>query len=138
MTRQEKLRLRAQKPAPGVGALWARARIESLSDQGRRGGDADEIRASIVRTAIKHHLVSKHTSLVAVDKTPVRFANDPLRRDQVPNLMAYGQSGRAIFGFPATATNARQLQTTGAVLIVLGLLSGLALRRRERRHEIAA
>ena len=135
---QEKLRLRAQKPAPGVGALWARARIASLSDQVRRGANAEEIRASIVRTAIQHHLVSKHTSLVAVDKTPARFANDPLRRDQVPNLMAYGQSGRAIFGFPATATNARQLQTTGAALIVLALLTGLALRRRERRHEITA
>ena len=131
---QQKLGLRAQQPAPGVGALWARARIASLSDQGRRGGNADEIRDSIVQTAIKHHLVSKHTSLVAVDKTPARFAGDPLRRDQVPNLMAYGQSGRAIFGFPATATNARQLQTTGIAMIVLALLAGVALRRREPRH----
>ena len=135
---QQKLGLRAQKPAPGVGALWARARIAALSDQGRRGGDADEIRDSIVRTAIRHHLVSRHTSLVAVDKTPARFPGDPLRRDQVPNLMAYGQSGQAIFGFPATATRARQLQTTGAVLIVLGLLAGLALRRREYGHDINA
>ncbi|MDX1507626.1 MAG: marine proteobacterial sortase target protein, partial [Woeseiaceae bacterium] len=135
---QQKLRLGGQKPAPGVGALWARARIAALSDQRRRGADADEIRDSIVRTAIRHHLVSRHTSLVAVDKTPSRFAGDPLRRDQVPNLMAHGQSGQAIFGFPATATDARQLQMTGAALIVLGLLAGLALRRREPRHDVYA
>ena len=135
---QQKLGLRANKPAPGVGALWARARIAALMDEGRRGGDADEIRSSIVQTAIRHHLVSRHTSLVAVDKTPARFAGDSLRRDQVPNLMAYGQSGRAIFGFPATATDARSLQMTGALLLSLALLFMLVLRGRERRHAIAA
>ena len=106
----------------GIGALWARARIASLMDEQRRGASADDTRAAIVETALRHHLVSKHTSLVAVDKSPARPASDPLQKDQVPNLMAYGQSTNAIFGFPATATNARQLQLIGTAFIFTAML----------------
>jgi len=120
----------------GIGALWARARIASLMDEQRRGANADETRAAIVDTALKHHLVSKHTSLVAVDKTPARPATDPLQKDQVPNLMAYGQSTNAIFGFPATATNAQQLRLIGTSCILTAmLLMLLGRRRRETDHE---
>ena len=114
----------------GIGALWARARIASLTDEQRRGASAEETRAAIVETALKHHLVSKHTSLVAIDKTPARPANDPLRKDQVPNLMAYGQSTNAIFGFPATATNAQQLQLVGTSYLFAAMLLMLFGRRR--------
>jgi Ca-activated chloride channel family protein len=91
-------------------------------DQERRGADATETRASIVATAIRHHLVSKYTSLVAVDKTPVRMAGEALRKDQVPNLMAHGQSSRAIFGFPATATDAPALLKRGLLTLLAALL----------------
>ena len=126
------LRLGTPTQSPGVAALWARARIADLLDRGRRGADAEETRAAIVTTAIAHHLVSRHTSLVAVDKTPVRPAGDALQREQVGNLMPFGQSGSAIFGFPATATNAANLQMTGllALLAALILLAAPVLRRK--------
>jgi Ca-activated chloride channel family protein len=107
---------------PGIGALWARAKIAALHDEERRGADAETTRKSIVDTALAHHLVSKYTSLVAVDKTPVRPAGDPLSKEQVPNLLPYGQSMNAIFGFPATATNATLLQLRGLAIIVVTLL----------------
>jgi Ca-activated chloride channel family protein len=106
----------------GVAALWARARIDELMDVQRRHPDPDEVRAAIVNTAIAHHLVSKYTSLVAVDKTPVRPSSDPLKSEQVANLMPYGQSANAIFGFPATATNAPWLRMSGAMLLILAML----------------
>lgn len=106
----------------GIGALWARARIDALTDAGARGADAKETRDEIVATALTHHLVSKHTSLVAVDKTPARPANAPLSSQQVPNLMPYGQSVNAIFGFPATATDATRLQRNGIWSLLLALL----------------
>ena len=123
------LRLTADPPSAGVGALWARTRIEDLADQGRRGNDADEVRKAIVKTALAHHLVSRHTSLIAVDKTPARSQAQRLRRDQVPNRMAYGQSTNAIFGFPATATNATTLMWRGTLLIMLAALLLLLCRR---------
>ena len=126
------LLLKSDLQSRGVGALWARARIAALLDLERRGADAEEIRVAVVETALAHHLVSKHTSLVAVDKTPVRPAGEALTSEQVPNLMPYGQSGAAIFGFPATATNAPAMRLTGlaALLTALLLLATPGLRRK--------
>ena len=106
----------------GVAALWARARIDELQNIERRHSDPDAIKASIVETALTHHLVSKHTSLVAVDKTPARSSDALLKRERVPNLMPYGQNTNAIFGFPATATNAATLRMSGFVLLLAALL----------------
>jgi len=132
------LALGGDEQSSGVGALWARARIAALLDMARRGADAKETRRSIVKTALAHHLVSKYTSLVAVDKTPTRPSGDPLLSEQVPNLMPYGQSGAAIFGFPATATNAPAMRLTGlaALLVALLLLAATALQRK-RCHGLA-
>ena len=112
----------AASDSPGVAALWARARIGELTDIERRSADSGEIRSAIVETALTHHLISKYTSLVAVDKTPARPASDPLNSEQVPNLMPYGQSVNAIFGFPATATNAPALRLAGFVSLLAALL----------------
>jgi Ca-activated chloride channel family protein len=116
---------------PGIGALWARAKIAALHDEERRGGNAEELRKAVVDTAIGHHLVSKYTSLIAVDKTPARPAGTALAREQVPNLLPYGQSMNAIFGFPATATDAAVLQRRGLLTLLAGvlLLVVTALRR---------
>jgi len=114
--------LNIDSQSPGVGALWARARIADLLDKGRRGADATETRAAIIETALTHHLVSTYTSLVAVDKTPARPAGNPLLSEQVPKLMPYGQSGSAIFGFPATATNAPGLRFAGSIALLAALL----------------
>jgi Ca-activated chloride channel family protein len=132
------LALNISEDSPGVAALWARARIGNLLDLERRGADAQETRKAIVDTALKHHLVSKHTSLVAIDKTPVRESTDPLKTEQVANLMPYGQSGSAIFGFPATATSAPAMRHTGLALLIaaLLLLTAPALRRKSR-HGLA-
>lgn len=116
------LPLDATVQSAGVAALWARARIGELMDEERRGGNADETRAAIIETALAHHLVSKYTSLIAVDKTPVRPATDPLSSEQVANLMPYGQSVNAIFGFPATATGAPALRIMGAAWLLSAVL----------------
>ena len=55
----------------GIGVLWARERIAALSDAIVEGAPEDEVRPLIVATALEHHLVSKYTSLVAVDVTPI-------------------------------------------------------------------
>ena len=116
------LALAIDQQSPGVAALWARAKIGDLFDRQRRGADADATRDAVVATALTHHLVSKYTSLVAVDKTPVRPAGNMLAREQVPNLMAHGQSGRAIFGFPATATSGPEMRRRGLLMVLATLL----------------
>jgi Ca-activated chloride channel family protein len=130
------LALQSAEQSEGVGALWARARIAELMGTERRSRDVAELRAAIVETALAHHLVSKYTSLVAVDKTPVRPAGDPLSGEQVPNLMPYGQSVNAIFGFPATASSAPMLRMTGMVCLLAALLLTAALRVGRRTHHV--
>ena len=116
------LPLHSAAVSEGIAALWARARIGELMDAERRHADADEIRSAIVETALTHHLVSKFTSLVAVDKTPSRPGGEALNSEQVPNLMPYGQSSNAIFGFPATASNGPMLRLTGFACLLAALL----------------
>ena len=132
------LPVRSAQASSGVAALWARARIGELLDEERRGRDPNEVWSAIVETALAHKLVSKHTSLVSVDKTPARPPGDPLSSEQVPNLMPYGQSTNAIFGFPATATSAPLLRLIGLVCLLSGLLLFAALRVTDRRCRVRA
>lgn len=68
----------AASPEPaGVGALWARAKIASLMDDLRLGADEAAIRPAVVKVALEHRLVSRYTSLVAVDVTPSSPTGDP-------------------------------------------------------------
>ena len=129
-----RLTLGSARQSEGIAALWARARIAELVDKERRG-EGDGVRDAIVETAIAHSLVSKYTSLVAVDKTPARPAGDALSSEQVANLMPYGQSTNAIFGFPATATNAPLLRLFGFACLLSALLLFLSARIAERIAE---
>jgi len=59
----------------GIAKLWARNQIEDLTDDYMLGSYASEtdeqlIKEQITNIALKYHLVSEFTSLVAVDKTP--------------------------------------------------------------------
>jgi Ca-activated chloride channel homolog len=116
------LPIAAEQENDGVAAVWARARIEHLLDRGREGEDAETIRANVIQTALDHQLVSKYTSLVAVDKTPARPESSALEREQVPNLLPYGQSQEAIFGFPATAAGWVRDLATGILLLLFAAL----------------
>ena len=108
-------------------------------DRKRRGAPESEIRPVVVETALAHHLVSKYTSLVAIDKTPVRPQGAGLNAEQVPNLLPYGQSHEAIFGFPATATSAgiQMLAGGGVILVALTLLM-LSMRGGGRSRVVVA
>ena len=103
-------------------------------DEERRGGDATTLRTRILETALAHHLVSKYTSLIAVDKTPARPAGDPLSSEQVPNLLPYGQSANAIFGFPATATWAPAQRVMGVAWLLSAFLLYAIIRTTRPRN----
>jgi Ca-activated chloride channel family protein len=51
----------------GIGRLWAQQKIEGLMDDLALGGDRDRIREDVVELAFEHNLVTRFTSLVAVD-----------------------------------------------------------------------
>ena len=124
------LPLAADTRSAGVGALWARARIAALFDEQRRGADEEQTRLAVVATALAHHLVSRYTSLVAVDKTPARPPGNPLAQKPVGNLAPQGQ-GVAMAGFPATATNAARAAPGRSRLPAAGLAAAAGSRPAE-------
>jgi Ca-activated chloride channel homolog len=102
---------------PGVGVLWARARIDALMDAGRRGTPEAEVRSAVLDVALAHHLVSKFTSLVAVDVTPTRPVGETASTGTVPGNVPQGLTG--FDQLPRTATPAALALWTGALSLLL-------------------
>ena len=88
----------------GISVHWARQKIASIMDGRIVDRDAESLRRAIVEVALAHHLVSNHTSLVAVDVTPARPQQDLLRSRAIQTNLPDGQHYEAIFGLPRTAT----------------------------------
>lgn len=103
----------------GVGALWARARIGELMDAMRTGTDPEMVRKAVIKVALEHHLVSRYTSLIAVDVTPSRpdsaLLTKAVLKVHMPNGMTMGR-------LPQTATHAPFHFITGALAALLALM----------------
>ena len=76
--------------AQGIATLWARRKIQDLEENRFDRQTAQKIDAQILQTALDHHLVSRLTSLVAVDITPSRDVTDPLITQNVPTMLPKG------------------------------------------------
>ncbi|WP_407333085.1 marine proteobacterial sortase target protein [Enterovibrio sp. 27052020O] len=67
--------------ANGIDVLWARNQIESIS---LNQSLTDEVKKSrITQLGLDHHIVTQHTSLVAVDKTPIRPMSETVKPHQI-------------------------------------------------------
>jgi len=76
----------------GLHKLWANRKIQSLEDQNLISNEYDAIKAQITDVALNYQLVTKYTSLVAVDQTPVRPAASPINTLAVPQAMPAGNT----------------------------------------------
>lgn len=123
---QAHLSLQGGQQKPGISVLWARRKIAALIDQQRSQKEVQDLRKEIITTALDHHLVSKYTSLIAVDVTPSRNIQEPLHRKALPtNLPAGGQYDKVFGRMPATATPAPIYFLSGIFLLVIALLQKL-------------
>lgn len=86
-----------------LAKLWAHKKIESLEDSLMFGADPELTRLEITATALDYGLLTRHTSLVAVDKTPRRASGELLAHADVPSLLPAGSTSN-LAGFPSTAT----------------------------------
>ncbi|MEE8522651.1 MAG: marine proteobacterial sortase target protein [Thermoanaerobaculia bacterium] len=113
----------------GIHKLWARKKIAALMDGTATGVDAGEIRRQVIELALEHHLVSKYTSLVAVDRFPTAPAGETPKTRPLPVNLPAGWSGGHVSGqLPSGATPARLHLLVG--LLALGTAAWLARRRR--------
>jgi len=120
---QNTLQIDQGKQDSGIGTLWARRKIAALMDQQHEAGDKQVIKQQVIATALQHHLVSKYTSLVAIDVTPTRPANDVVEQQAMPVNLPQGQVAEKIFGLRVkTATAAPLHLLLGTLLLLLALL----------------
>jgi len=122
------LNLKGGQKDSGIPTIWARKKITALMDQMRQnqnteGDEVEGLRNNIVETALKHHLVSKYTSLIAVDVTPARTREALLKSHALSVKLPAGWDHKKVFGhMPATATNATFAFLSGLIMLFTALL----------------
>ena len=89
--------------ADNLAKLWARKKIEALEDSMMFGADPELTRLEITGLALDYGLLTRHTSLVAVDKTPRRGGHELLASSDIPGLLPAGSSTQ-LATYPPTAT----------------------------------
>lgn len=111
----------SEQTQSGIAKLWARQKIDAVRDSVFTGANADDVKKEIVTLALEHHLVTEHTSLVAVDTTPAGVDATSCTSELVPLNLPAGWGG--IDGaLPRTATNARLWMLIGGALLLAALL----------------
>ena len=116
----------------GISVFWARAKIDSLMNEQIQVTEKNAIRQSIIDVALQHHLVSRYTSLVAVDVTPVRPLDQTLKTHAMNTNLPHGQDYEHIFGWPQTATSGQLKIFIGVLCLTVALFM---FGYRTRRHE---
>ena len=101
---------------------WARQKISALMDEAFTGTAEETVRKGVLDVALIHHLVSKYTSLVAVDVTAARLVSKPETELPQGTKSSEDQEKTAMIGLPKTGTNG-QLQ----LLLRLLLLAAAAI-----------
>ncbi len=71
------------KDRGGIEIDWARKKIGEWQRTFFKGTPKTKVRKEVLELALKHHLVSPYTSLVAVDVTPIRSGDEDLKSNSV-------------------------------------------------------
>ncbi len=107
----------------GITVHWARQKISHLMDQhtiSTQTGRQTELRQAVIDLSLRHHLVSRYTSLVAVETTPARPDHQPLHSHAMKTNLPHGMQYEAIFGWPQTATPATLYLLLGTLMLWMG------------------
>ncbi len=118
----------------GVATLWARKKIKSLMTALNLGAAEAEIRSEVIDTALQHHLVTRYTSLVAVEQKVSRPVEQNLNSGQVKSNMPQGWQHNKVFGTSSrTATHSHAALIMGVLALLLG---AILLRNTSRRRAL--
>lgn len=82
----------------GISKLWARRKIDDIEASAYQANTPEATDRAIETVAMAHHLVSRMTSLVAVDVTPSRPAGEPLASTKLPLNLPEGWDFEKVMG----------------------------------------
>ena len=113
--------LDTQTNQQGIGQVWARRKISEHMGSLRGGAPEDKVRKAILNLALEHSLITKYTSLIAVDITPSR-TTEFMYRQRIPVNLPSRWSQAKIFGtLPQTATLSSMHLMLSALFSLLAL-----------------
>ena len=139
--------------SPAIARLWAGARVADAEAQHSAGQlDDAQTDALIAKLGMDYGIVTRQTSLLAEDVTPVRPSGAALSREELPLLLPNGWDFDKLLGrvpaaatdaadtpeapseqidLPQTSTNYAEALTRGLAMLVAGLIGVVALRLRK-------
>ncbi|MCP3474911.1 marine proteobacterial sortase target protein [Bradyrhizobium sp. CCGUVB1N3] len=83
----------------GLSKLWANRKIgDAEVARTMREMNPEDADKAILRLALEHQIVTRLTSLVAVDKTPSRPEGEPLKLNELPINLPAGWDFEKVFG----------------------------------------
>ncbi len=119
-----RLELGMEPAAPkgsGVATRWARAKVDELLEDLRRGADEAAVRPELISVAKRFDLVTRYTSLVAVEEFPSAVGPSTTRR--VAGALPQG-STLLDGSLPQTGTSGPLMTIVGLFLLLLGAFAG--------------
>jgi len=117
-----RLYLKDSRNGAGIATMWARGKIAALMDRLSEGEKEQQVKPAVIDLALRHHLVSKYTSLVAIDVTPSRPDSEPLNSESMPLNLPKGQVHAKISGRHAQTATDAQLQLVIGMMLLLAAL----------------
>jgi len=120
---QQELVLDKGASQSGLAVHWGREKIRHWMRSAIRGVPQQQVREEVLKLALKYHLVSQYTSLVAVDITPSRPAEQTLDKKAVDGVMPAGFSASQQTVMLASGATSSQLYLMlGLLLMMLAML----------------
>ena len=118
----------------GLSKLWARREIADAEvAQSMRTLTMDEANKAILALALEHQLVTRLTSLVAVDQTPSRPAGEPLKVSELPLNLPAGWDFEKVFGERPKSCSRRGPRSSGGRRNVTAAFGSPCAPRERRR-----
>ena len=108
-TWERRLDLSTAVSVPGVAAIWARGKIDQIEDGRFRAEDPATVRGKALAVALHHELVTRYTSLVAIDTRPGRSPEAGLETLEIPRNLPEGWSWEHVFGTEQPPFRMREL-----------------------------
>ena len=90
--------LKGGRTESGIDRLFARRKIASLTASIAGGADSRRVRQQIIGLGITHHLVTRHTSLVAIEKMVSRPEGTAVESSALPPNLPKGWLYQGVFG----------------------------------------
>ncbi|MEI6860030.1 MAG: marine proteobacterial sortase target protein [Shewanella sp.] len=114
-----RLSINERKSAAGLDLVWARKQIAAL-EMSKNAANQARVKKQVTALALKYHLVSQHTSLVAVELTPAKPSSVVSNNARVVQSIPFGWQPPVGY-LPQTGGESRMFIMMGMLLLGLGL-----------------